>query len=532
MKRPHFSGALLAAAFFILYAATAQRGVAWQDSGVLQLRVVYRDLLGIGGLACAHPLYVASTHFLAGLAARTLGIETPSAANLASAFWMALALGLFHGCARRLSGSVRAAVLATLTLGLAHLPWWLATISESYTMSLALIAAETACVIRIIQGEGSFRLYVGAALAAGAGFAVHNLSLLSLPVLAATLAAIGICDVRRTCRTNRNPREGSAIDFLILCIVGLNFLLCAVAFLAVWIFGARTIIEPACLAHAAGAPLPAVLSDVLFGAYGPEVVGRSRLPLSFAFVNLGIVALSLSSPCWAVGAATFFRRIRAAGGLRAAWRAVPPATRYVMALFAVHALFAVRYRVADQALFFLPTLFFGALLLATLLSGCRAPRLLAATTIAAAIAVPIAANAVLHAPPVARRVLAARARLLPFRDELRYWALPWKHNEDSAERFAEEAANRMDAIGGFLYADSTAAPPLMLRMAGHGDNWRLLTPWNDNSGFAAAAHAGQIVFAVSPVRGYCPDDALATGNVKPLFTADPAAGNQGLGKAP
>ena len=524
MKRlTHFAGALLAAAFFILYAATAQRGVAWQDSGVLQLRVVYRDLLGVGGLACAHPLYVAATHFLTGLASRARGIEAPSAANLASAFWMALALGLFHGCARRLSGSARAALLATLTLGLAHLPWWLATVAESYTMSLALIAAETACVIRIIQGEGSFRLYVGAALAAGAGFAVHNLSLLSLPVSAATLAAIAICDIRSTCRANGLPHAGPASRFVDICIwsiLNLNFLFLAGALLAVWLFGARTVIEPARLAHAAGTPLHAVLYDVLFGAYGPEVVGRSRLPLSFAVVNLGIVALSLSSPCWAVGAAAFFRRIRSAGGLRAAWRAVPPATRYVMALFAVHALFAVRYRVADQALFFLPTLFFGTLLLATLLSSCRAPHLFAAATIAAAIAVPIAANAVLHAPPVARRVLAARARLLPFRDELRYWALPWKSNEDSAERFAAEAIRRMDARGGLLYADSTAAPPVMLRMGGHGDNWTLFTPWNDNTVFSSAARAGTAVFAVSPVKGYCPDDALATGNVKPLFAAE------------
>ena len=27
-----------------------------------------------------------------------------------------------------------------------------------------------------------------------------------------------------------------------------------------------------------------------------------------------------------------------------------------------------------------------------------------------------------------------RARTLPFRDEMRYWAVPWKHTEHSAER--------------------------------------------------------------------------------------------------
>ena len=44
---------------FVLYALTAQQGVSWQDSGMLQFRIVTGDYTGNLGLALAHPLYIA-----------------------------------------------------------------------------------------------------------------------------------------------------------------------------------------------------------------------------------------------------------------------------------------------------------------------------------------------------------------------------------------------------------------------------------------------------------------------------------------
>ncbi len=44
---------------FVLYALTAQQGVSWQDSGMLQFRIVTGDYIGNLGLALAHPLYIA-----------------------------------------------------------------------------------------------------------------------------------------------------------------------------------------------------------------------------------------------------------------------------------------------------------------------------------------------------------------------------------------------------------------------------------------------------------------------------------------
>ena len=54
-----------------------------------------------------------------------------------------------------------------------------------------------------------------------------------------------------------------------------------------------------------------------------------------------------------------------------------------------------------------------------------------------------------------------RARVLPFRDEVRYWLVPWKQDERSAELFAA-AALKQAAPDGIILADSTSIYPLLL----------------------------------------------------------------------
>ena len=46
------------AAFYLLYAFTAQRGVSWQDSGEFQYRAFIGDYHWHSGIARAHPLYI------------------------------------------------------------------------------------------------------------------------------------------------------------------------------------------------------------------------------------------------------------------------------------------------------------------------------------------------------------------------------------------------------------------------------------------------------------------------------------------
>lgn len=524
--RPHIStekpnrvisktGGRLGWFFVCLYAATAQHGVSWQDSGDYQLRTIYRDILGANGLACAHPLYISFTNFLARILGGFLDIEVPRATTLASSLWMALALVIFYDTAERISRSRRAAILATLTLGFSHLAWWLSTIAEVYAMSLAFLMGEIWSVVRIIQGERTRSLYIQAAVLSGLGLCIHNCALLSIPLSATALA---LCAWHSDSGSSAQVRSRPSIAL---------FLAKALSLAVVWLCSASMLLAPAMRNLAGGMAPLTVLRDLLFGNFGAQVAGHSTVSPMLTVANFGLAALSLSSPCWFVGLVALCKKIQS-HGIAGTLRKMPPALCYIIAVLAFHAAFALRYRVPDQALFFLPTLSLASLLLAPLLSKVRLDgntgsgratfTVLAISTVLCAIAVPLSANAILHIPAAKRRILASRARLLPYRDEIRYWALPWKHNEDSAEFFAADAIATLDEMhDAVLYADSTSAPPLMLRSGDiHSPSWSLYTPWNDYSRFEAEAIEGREVYAVSPVSGYCPQKALETGNVKPL----------------
>ena len=49
----------------------------------------------------------------------------------------------------------------------------------------------------------------------------------------------------------------------------------------------------------------------------------------------------------------------------------------------------------------------------------------------------------------------------PFRDEMRYWITPWKHNEDSAARFSSQAIAGVPP-GSVILTDGTARYPLLI----------------------------------------------------------------------
>lgn len=507
------SGILLWAFFFCLYAFTCQRDVAWQDSGIFQWRILYRDLSGFFGLATAHVLYIKIAYFFTSLCG-LLEIEAPLAANLFSAFCMAASVRILFNLSLELSGSRRGAFLAALTFGFSHMAWWLGTVAESYPLSLVFIGLEALFTVRILKRGPSKSLILALAACSTFGFDVHNLSLLSLPV---TLAAIVFAsahapDKRLADIAGDTPcGNDSARAFLSFASV-MSFAIC-------WLALSR---ETPSILGFDRQPFGSFLRDRLFGGYEGNVLGISGVPAGITLANFAIMALSFSSPCWIAGFAAASGRLRRSGGLIPLLRKAAAPKVAVAAIFAIHAIFLVRYRIADQALFLLPTLFFACALLSVLLAGTRVPALLALATPLCAVALPLAVNAVLHLPPLERSVMANRARLLPFRDEIRYWALPWKHDERSAEIFAKSAIMAMDMrdAGAALYADSTSAPPLMLR---YGDSdspgWSLFTPWNDSSRFSAKALAGETVFAVSPVLGYCPAQALESGNVLPLFPA-------------
>jgi len=110
-------------------------------------------------------------------------------------------------------------------------------------------------------------------------------------------------------------------------------------------------------------------------------------------------------------------------------------------------------------------------------------------------------------------LLPPRSRVLPFRDEFAYWAYPWKHNEDSAERFVEAVARERYPEGMVVWADTTAVAPLMAAqaMGRLPASWHWLSYWQNEEDeviiqrLQASPDGG---YVVSPLRCYVPEAIL------------------------
>jgi hypothetical protein len=233
-----------------------------------------------------------------------------------------------------------------------------------------------------------------------------------------------------------------------------------------------------------------VVKSVFFGnGYERQVLGTGGFSWPVWKANMALAGMSFLNPGWALA----LRGVKTAGGRGTLW---------LLALTALHGGFWARYFVADQATFGLPTLGVGAIWLGLGAVGCRRRTLLAllATGIVLQVGVPPWLAAVAGDR-------ADRARVLPFRDEARYWLVPWKQNETSAQRFVKAVEEQMPP-GDVLAADSTAAAPLMAVCAVDKKmrTWRLVSPWTGDDAATLCEWAEQRrLFVVSPVAGYTPD---------------------------
>ncbi|MFZ4395418.1 MAG: hypothetical protein ACOYOU_07310 [Kiritimatiellia bacterium] len=476
---------VLAAVFLgllALYALTAQRGVSWQDSGEFQRRARVGDLAGVEGVARAHPLYVACLHALT----RTF---PPSAdlwaINAFSGLGMAVAAAVCVWLVWRMTGHTLASVGAGLLLGLSHMAWWMATAAEVYTWSLALLLMETAALYALIARPQPRTLW-WLALISGIGLSVHNFALLSLPVWA---MAAGWLMWRRA---------------LPVWAVG--------PAVVAWLAGASAFLALVAGSAFGSGRLAEALRDALFGGYQVQVLGLApTLSWTLLIANLALFALSLASPLW-VAAADGWRGIRH----------LEPRVFSVclVALSGIHVLFFVRYFVPDQATFCLPTLGVASLWVGVGLA-VRFER--SGWPARTQVALVVAGLACLLAVPVGLATLARmyaweppRARVIPFRDEARYWLLPWKQAEHSADDFAR-AVHAQCGRNDVIYADSTAAGPLTVALLTKNEwqeNPLVVTYYDrwtgDHEAWQAFLRrvAARPFYVVSPVPGYVPDSLL------------------------
>ena len=461
----------VSAAFFIFYAFGAQRGMSWQDSGEFQYRVMARDLVWNSGIARSHPGYImAASAFSAIVRVISRGtMWTGFGTTLFSAFSMSVAIFLIFAIVYRATTRTDAALLASATLGFAHMAWWMASMAEVYASSLAFSMAEFYLLGTVMKTDGRRHMPVLCLLflISGIHFSFHNFALLNLPVYV-------VCTLSRDRRFFREAMLGAAV----FCI------------------GALPIIRLAAAELSDGSGFAATIRSVLFGTdYMGVVLGTSKPPLMRIVASYALASLSLLAPAWLLVA----RGIRSCARGEAHGRALA-------ALTAIHVLFWCRYFVPDQATFIVPLLGWLAIWVGLGAAKMEPRKLkgLLIVSVAFQLVLPHCALQCARHSELSRRVIAAK-RTIPFRDEAAYWLIPWKRNETSAAAFTKAALLEMPE-GGALFADSTTAPPLMIQnlsTKGRGLDFRLITPWSRDPLPDPAATA---CFAVSDATPYLPTE--------------------------
>ncbi|MDH3525044.1 MAG: DUF2723 domain-containing protein [Acidobacteriota bacterium] len=193
--RPALQASLLAGAVFAVYAAGACRTIYVGDSGEL---VAAAATLGIPHPS-GYPLYVLLGWLW--IAVVPLG-SVALRMSLFSAFFGALACGLFYGSARRQGLPATAALMGASCLAFAPSFWSQATVQRVYTLNGFFVVAVTACALEWHRTRRPGWLVL-AAFAAGLGASNHT-------VMGVVGIAVGLFAVISEPQLLRRPRRLAA----------------------------------------------------------------------------------------------------------------------------------------------------------------------------------------------------------------------------------------------------------------------------------------------------------------------------------
>jgi hypothetical protein len=462
------------AAALALYLASMAPGVLWQDSGMAQVRTLRRDLYGGLGLALSHPLYYVFT-----IASQSLPIaESAPKTNLVSAFFGAVTVANLFLFLYLLTGRSRGAIVGSVSLAVAHTFWQHCALAEVYTVTTALLTGELLCLLQYCR-TGRFGWLVLMFLCNGLGVSNHMMAVLSL-----------------ACYTG-----------FVLWLLGTRKLrarLLPLLALA-WAAGASIYLVMIGGELWRGAGLNATIRSALFGmTFARNVLnvfpGRRELLNSVLYLGMDFptpAALLLVPGVLAL-------RERGHRPLRVA----------IAALLAAHLVWAVRYDVADQYTFFIPSL-----VLIAVVIGLGADRFLQGRsrrwTGCLALLAALPAVVYIPLPEIARalHVNLGLSREVPYRDEYSYFLHPWKTGYRGAQQFAEEVRDRLPD-GSTLFADSTTVQPIhYLQLTGRwrrevrvwpaADQPDMAIPGDLERRLASELAAGR-VYVVSAKPGYCP----------------------------
>jgi len=141
-------------ASFILYVYTLTPGITWGDSAKLVNYVIKKKITSdlVGG----HNL-----HTILGLIFNLLPLhDVAYKQNLMSAFFAALALGIFYIVSEKIIKSKIAALAATISLAVSQMFWFMSVVNESYSLIYCFFAILLFLMVKYRENHKSISLFL------------------------------------------------------------------------------------------------------------------------------------------------------------------------------------------------------------------------------------------------------------------------------------------------------------------------------------------------------------------------------------
>ena len=471
VKRWYF--AVLGAAI-LLYAVSCAPGSLWQDSGMIQYRVLHNDIEGGLGLALSHPLF-----YVLAIGAKYVPVgEFTHRVNLVSAIAAAVSVANVFLLLRLWLGKNLPGVIGAVTFALSHTFWQHASIAETYTLYTAIFTAELIMLLQYVKSRQVKYLYW---LGMFNGLAISDHMLASIPLL-----CYAIFFVTLLAKKDIHPKH-------LAVIIGL------------WVIGAlpyeylivKNLIQTG--------DLWGTLASAAFGSSWKGAVLNTGL--SFRIVKENVMWILLNFPTLNI-LLLFF-------GLAGLYKIQPVRgfSNVLLALLVLFFVFAFRYTIVDRYAFFIPFYCLTSILIGVgayvFLSGKK--KVLVWIVLLLAL-LPVPAYAFV---PVAAKYMGlknGRGREIPYRDDCVYFLRPWQTAYLGADRFANEA---LDAVedNAIIYADGTTVYALLLAqevgdkhrdvtvVSGHG-TVNNLKEYNED--VIDELFRQRSIYVVSAVKGYFP----------------------------
>lgn len=406
----------------ILYGLTCAPGVLWQDSATFQFRVISFDLEGDLGLALAHPLYIILSRVFSLIAFGDPAFRV----NLFSAVCAAGCLALAANLLLLLTRSRFSAACGVMLLAFSHTFWRHAVMAEVYSLYALALLAEL-CLLERYFTQRRATFLILALFICGLNVSNHLLALLHLPLYC---GAVFFAVRKHHLRLEQLP-------------------LIAVAFVA----GSMPYLLLILAKLFDGHPFIAVVKSALFGnSFADEVLNATVSPGRQILRTIQYFGLNFPTPLV----------LAAPLGILACWR--NPRLRWfcftTSTIFATAFVFAFRYNVPDQYVFFFPCYVLIPLVVATALTEWDKRSRLAGTSCLILAALPLAVYEI--APSVLKRysVAIGFSREIPYRENYTYFLRPRMNGKTGTSRFVREALATA-APDGLITADSTIMNPLV-----------------------------------------------------------------------